>query len=195
MKDRYGVIRHLLAITGMICAALSVSCTSPSPNPSDLTAAQSQVGKTFTGTIVVNLCPAPQLPVDRNCTTVSPKSVTVLGIVPYRNVVFARVRTNVGSEGVILFDPISIGQLARADDRVKSEAFYDEWHRYCAAAFSRLHIGMRATEAGKLNNFRDKGVCATTRSTTTAEGVFEQWGWGDSRFAYFRNGVLVAIQR
>ena len=40
------------------------------------------------------------------------------------------------------------------------------------------------------------GVCATLNSTRTAYGTHDQWVWGDgsSRYVYFENGVLTAIQ-
>jgi hypothetical protein len=86
-------------------------------------------------------------------------------------------------------------------DKERSDAEDLRWTQYCNRVFAGLHIGTSELKFFSQNKFqRDPpagyGVCAKLNSTRTAYGTHDQWVWGDgsSRYVYFENGVLTAIQ-
>jgi hypothetical protein len=68
----------------------------------------------------------------------------------------------------------------------------------CDALWDSLYIGMPETS---FHYRQPNRVCAHVNATETAAGLHEQFVWGDnritgrSRYVYFDNGVLTAIQR
>jgi hypothetical protein len=75
----------------------------------------------------------------------------------------------------------------------RAKANIDKQEAECNALFATLHIGMPESS---VQNMQPHGICAIIHTTQTANGIEEQWVWGDDsgRYVYFHNGMLTGIQ-